>query len=385
MNTIQDTEDLTTGGAAIEQMLTEVNVDQQLKSLKKDAVSTKSPSKRDAIVKKIKYLSGLKKMDLIPQEAYILHNIPVVPPIVRPPIQTGSNRIEYADVNQLYKDHMTVNTALKGVKDIAGHGDLVGGRRDLYDGAKAVFGVGEAITGTSRGKTLKGFVRAISGETGPKGGYFHSKLLSKKLDFSGRGTIFAHGDLGFNEAAIPVDMIWTMYEFHIIRDLVKNGYSYVDAKKAVTDRNIAATAVFNKVIKECPAVLNRAPTLLRTNITAHYPVPVSGKTIGINPLHLPLYAGDFDGDALSVHVPMTPEAIDEAKKKLLPVEHIYDYRRGLGASMVSPGHEAILGSMHLTEPDSTQKIVTFKTEKEALQALASGVIKENTPISIHEN
>lgn len=180
MNTIQDTEDLTTGGAAIEQMLTEVNVDQQLKSLKKDAVSTKSPSKRDAIVKKIKYLSGLKKMDLIPQEAYILHNIPVVPPIVRPPIQTGSNRIEYADVNQLYKDHMTVNTALKGVKDIAGHGDLVGGRRDLYNGAKAVFGVGEAITGTSRGNTLKGFVRAISGETGPKGGYFHSKLLSKK-------------------------------------------------------------------------------------------------------------------------------------------------------------------------------------------------------------
>ena len=382
MNTIQDTEDLTTGGAAIEQMLTEVNVDQQLKSLKKDAVSTKSPSKRDAIVKKIKYLSGLKKMDLIPQEAYILHNIPVVPPIVRPPIQTGSNRIEYADVNQLYKDHMTVNTALKGVKDIAGHGDLVGGRRDLYNGAKAVFGVGEAITGTSRGNTLKGFVRAISGETGPKGGYFHSKLLSKKQDMSGRTTIYSQPGLGFNEAAIPVDMLWKLYEFHIIRDMVSNGYSYIDAKKAVDARNLQATSSFNKMIKQVALLGNRAPTLLKSNITAFKPVPVPGKTVGLNPLHLKYLSADFDGDAMTWVVPMSPEAVRETNEKLLPQHQIYDFRKGQGTPLAEIGHEAVLGSMHITEPDMAQKPVTFKTEKDALVALKSGVILESTPIII---
>ena len=41
------------------------------------------------------------------------------------------------------------------------------------------------------------------------------------------------------------------------------------------------------------------------------------------------YAGDYDGDALTIHVPMTPEAIEEAKKKLLPSEHIFDYRKGI--------------------------------------------------------
>ena len=382
MQSINDTEELTTGGEAIRQMLSEVKVDQQLKSLKKEVLSTRSPSKKDALIKKIKYLSGINKMGLVPEEAYILHNIPVVPPIVRPTIQTGSNRIEYADVNNLYKDHMVVNTALKGVKEFATHEALREGRRDLYDGAKAVFGVGDAITGNSRGKQLKGFIRQISGDTGPKQGFFHSKLLSKKQDFSGRGTIYADANLGFNEAAIPNDMLWTMYEFHIIRDLVKNGYTYVDAKKAVEDRNTAATSSFTKMIKQVPFILNRAPTLMASNITAFYPVPIEGKTMGINPLHLKLFAADYDGDALSGFVPMTPEAVEEAKNKLLPQHHIWDYRKGQGASLAEVGHEAVIGSMHLTEPDETQKPVSFKTEQDALAALKSGTIKENTPISI---
>jgi DNA-directed RNA polymerase subunit beta' len=121
---------------------------------------------------------------------------------------------------------------------------------------------------------------------------------------------------------------------------------------------------------------------MRSNVTAHYPIPIDGKTIGINPLHLPLYAGDYDGDAVSVHVPMTPEAIEEAKQKLLPEAHIHDLRKGHEASMVAPGHEAILGSLYLTEPDTTQTTVHFKTEGEAVAAYRAGKIKENTPITI---
>lgn len=377
-----NTDDLITGGNAFKQMLGQVRVDEQLKALKKDILATKSPSKRDALVKKVKYLAGVKKTELKPEEAFVLHHMPVAPPLVRPPIPMGGNRIEYADVNDLYKDHMSVNIPMKDTIEFAPNDQLIEGRRALYDGAKAIFGVGEAITGNSRGKQLKGFIKQISGETGPKGGYFHSKLLSKKQDFSGRATIYAEPNLGFNEAAIPKDMLWTMYEFHIIRDLVKNGYDYVSAKKAVEARDVPATNSFNKLIKQIPIILNRAPTLMRTNITAHFPVPVEGKTIGVNVLHLPMYAGDFDGDALTVHVPMTPEAIEEAKKKLLPESHIYDYRKGLGASMVAPGHEAIVGSMHITEPDETQKSMHFKTEQEALAALKAGTIKENTPITI---
>lgn len=382
MTTTFDSDDLLSGGHAFKQMLSHVNSAEQLLALKREVLETKSPSKRDALVKKVKYLAGVQKMGIKPEESFILNYMPVVPPVVRPSMQMGGNRIEYADVNSLYKDHMLVNTSMKDVADLLPNDQLTVERKALYDGAKAVFGVGDAITGNSRGKQLKGFIKQISGDTGPKGGFFHSKLLSKKQDFSGRATIYAEPNLGFNEAAIPRDMLWTMYEFHIIRDLVKNGYDYVSAKKAVTERTVAATNSFNKLIKQVPVILNRAPTLMRTNVTAHYPVPVEGKTIGINVLHLPMYAGDFDGDALTVHVPLTPEAVEEAKQKLLPEAHIHDYRKGLGSSMVAPGHEAIVGSMHITEPDTTQKPVHFKTELEALAALRAGTIKENTPITI---
>jgi DNA-directed RNA polymerase subunit beta' len=372
---IVDPDELSVSGDAIHEMLSSVNVNEQLKRLKKEVLDVKSPSKRDAMVKKIKYLAGLQKLDMKPEHAYVIHSMPVVPPLVRPSIPMGGNRIEYADVNTLYRDHMVVNNSFRDIKDFAPADQLVNERKALYDGAKAIFGLGEAITGSARGKQLKGFIQQIAGDTGPKGGYFHNKLLSKKQDFSGRGTIYAEPNLGFNEAAIPVDMLWTMYQFHIIRDLVRSGYDYVAAKKAVEARNTAATNSFDKLIKQIPVILNRAPTLMRTNITAHYPKPIQGKTIGVHPLHLPLYAGDYDGDALTVHVPMTPEAVAEARDKLLPEAHIYDYRKG-------NGHEAIVGSTYITEPDMKQEVREFKTEAEVLKALEAGEITENTPIRL---
>ncbi len=376
------TDKLLVGGPAFEALLAKVDINKQFEGIKKEIKVTKSPSKKDDLIKKLKYLEGLRRADLKPQNAYILRNMPVAPPLTRPTMVMGNNKIEYADVNNLYRDHMLVNGSFKDIKDFLPNSQLTVERKALYDGAKAVFGLGDAITGASRGKNLKGYIRQISGTSGPKGGLFHSKLLSKKLDFSGRGTIYAEPNLGFNEAAIPEDMVWTTFDFHIMRDLVKNGFDFVTAKKAIAARNPMAQASMAKLIKQVPILLNRAPTLMRTNITAHYAVPIKGKTIGLNPLHLPLYAGDYDGDALTIQVPMTPEAVEEARNKLLPEHHIHDYRKGLGNSMVAPGHEAVVGSVHMTEPDETQATVHFRTEEEALAAYKAGTIKENTPIKI---
>jgi len=375
-------DELLVGGQALEEMLKDVDVNSLLKHLIKEVKTTKSVSKRDAIIKKIKYLSGLQKNKMDPATAFILRTVPVVPPIVRPVTNRGANRLEFADINQLYRDHLLVNNSLKEVADILPPEQLITERKDLYNGVKAIFGLGDAISGASRGRGLKGLIKQVSGASGPKSGLFHDRILKKKQDFSGRATIYAEPNLGFNEAAIPTDMLWTLYKFHILRDLSRSGYNYVDAVKAWTTRDTAATNSFNKVIKAIPVILNRAPTLMKTNITAHFPVPIEGKTIGINPLHLPLYAGDFDGDAFSVHLPMTPEAIEEAKEKLLPQHQIFDYRKGAGNSIIMPSHEAIVGSVYMTDPDMSQKIHHFKTEEDVLKALKRGDIKENTPVKI---
>lgn len=369
-----------TGGEAFHALLSEVNIDAQLAALKKEVLDVKSPTKRNAMVKQIKYLGALKANGQRPEEVFTLKYVPIIPPVARPSIQQAGNRMEFADVNKLYQEHMLVNNTFKDLRDSLPDDMLVEQRRALHDGAKAVFGVGEALKGSSRAEGLKGFLKQIGGEGGPKTGFFQDKLLKRKQDFSGRATIAGEPNLGFNEMGVPEDMLWAMMNYHIVRDLVQNGYTYSEAKKAAEARTPAAKSAFTKVIKRVPIIANRAPTLFQSNITAHMAVPVAGKTLRVNPLHLPMYAGDFDGDAFSVYVPQTPEAVEEAKQKLLPSSHIYDFRKGVGNSMVAPGHEAIVGSVYLTEPDVAQKPVHFKTEGDALAALKAGTIKANTPI-----
>jgi len=371
-------------GDAFKAMLSEIDPHEKIPQLVQEVKGVKSISKRDDLVKRIKYLNGLKNTGLSAREAYILHNVPVVPPQARPATVMGGNRIEFADVNHLYKDSMVTNNSLKSLVDVLLPEELIKERTDNYNGVKAILGLGEAISPNSKGRGLKGLLKQVAGTGGPKTGLFHNKILSKKQDFSGRATIYAEPNLGFNEAAVPKDFLWTSMKFHILRDLARQGYDYVNSEKAWSERNTAATNSFNRVIKNVPVIINRAPTLMRSNITAVYAKPIEGSTLGLNPIHLPLFAGDYDGDALTIHVPMSPEAVEEAKTKMLPQHQIHDYRRGLRQSIVQPGHEAILGSMHMTEPDVKQELRKFKTTKECLEALKSGEIKENTPVEIEE-
>lgn len=377
-----DNNETLVAGEAFKAMLAHVDPDKDIPTLIQEVKGTKSISKRDTLIKRIKYLDGLRTTNLDAKDAYILHNIPVVPPQMRPTTIMGGNRIELADVNNLYIDHMVVNNALKKTIDYLPPDELVNERRDAYDGVKAIMGLGEAISPKSRGQGMKGLLKQIAGVNSPKAGFFHNKILSKKQDFSGRATIYAEPNLSFNEAAIPVDQLWTLYKFHILRDLSRQGYDYVNATKAWETRTPAATNSFQKLIKQIPVIINRAPTLMKSNITAVYPVPIKGSTMGLNPIHLPLFAGDYDGDALTLHLPMSPEAVAEARNKLLPQHQIHDYRKGLGQSIVAPGHESILGSVYMTEPDESQAVIKFNNEQEVLQALKEGRIKENTPIQI---
>lgn len=376
-------EGLKVGGEGFKELLKSISVGTEIDKEKTAFKDTKSISKKDKIVKRLRYLAGLKNTGFSnAADAYVIHNIPVLPPISRPYMVQGGNRVEYADVNQLYKEHMLVNAPLKDIKDHLPASLLTAERRALYEGAKVIMGInGEPLTANSKGRGVKGLISQTAGSS-PKFGLFQAKLLSKKQDFSGRATIYASPKLGFNEAEVPKEMIWTMYKYHILRDLARNGYSVPEAEKAWKDRNIAATNSFNKLIKQIPIILNRAPTLMKSNITALFPVPVEGGSIGINPLHLPGFAGDFDGDALSAYIPVTPEAIQEAREKLLPETQIHDYRKGYGHSLYAPGHEAILGAVHLTEPDMSKEVVEFNTEEEALEALKRGKVEDNTPIII---
>ena len=71
------------------------------------------------------------------------------------------------------------------------------------------------------------------------------------------------------------------------------------------------------MIKERPVLLNRAPTLHRLGIQAFEPKIVEGKAIRLHPLVTTAFNADFDGDQMAVHVPISKEAIGEARSIML--------------------------------------------------------------------
>lgn len=380
--------DVAVGGQAIKDMMNSIDPSAEIAYLKEEIKKSSSVNKRNSMIKRLKYIYGLHSQGHEELgNATVLSHVPVLPPVMRPYTVQG-NGIKYADINQMYKHHILVNNKLK--QTIADNPDyldpnsfgLDATRKDMYEGMRAIMSSGDAIEFTDKQRGVKSLMKQIAGDGSQKEGFFHKNLLSRKQDFSGRGTIYADPDLGFNEARIPKDQLWTLYKMHIMRDLAQRGLQVDEASKAYADKAPSAMQSFNKMIKEVPILLNRAPTLMRTNILAVMPVPTNGKTIGMNPLHLPAFAADYDGDALTMHAPVTPEAIREAKEKLLPSRHLNDARKGYGSPMFAPGHEAILGSVHLTQADTRQDVVTFNSEAEALEALNSGKIKDNTPIKI---
>ena len=380
------------GGDALKAMLGSINIKDEIAHLAEQIKAPKCKD-RDKLIKRMKFLAGFANNGHeTPATGAIMNYMPVIPPTMRPFVKTDK-KIDWADVNKLYKANMRVHKDAQDMYDIFGGKDQVHAsitamqdvRKEMYESAKAIMANGKPTTPNDNIQKIKGLMRQITGVSSPKEGFVHERLLKRRQDFSGRGTIFAAPDIGFDEAKFPKDMLWTLYKAHIMRDLVaRKGHNPAEARQAYEDRNLIATQSFGDIIQKVPVLLNRNPTLMRTNIMALKPIPIDGKTIGLNPLHLPAYAADYDGDALSAFVPMTDAAIKEANEKLLPSKFMNDARIGFGSPMFAPGHEAILGSVHLTSVDKTKDVVEFTSKEAALQALKEGKITDDTPVRIVE-
>ncbi len=370
------------GGEAFEQLL-DFDVDKEAKEVKANYDSSKSKSAKLHLMDRLRFLHGLKNSGFTkPKDAYILRHVPVLPPINRPLLVKGNGNIEYADVNHLYKDHMLVNTNLKELKKDLPDEDLTQERRDLYHGLKAVIGLGDPISPASSKRKLQGLLEQVHGVGGPKYGFFHKKILSKKQDFSGRLTLTGDANLGLNEARIPEELGWTLYKAHGVRNLIRMGYTYSEAENEWEKRTPRAVEVLNRVTSEVPLIVNRAPSLLRTNLIGVYAKPSQVNTLSLNPLTFKGMNADVDGDAISLFLPQTPKAVQEVKEKMLPQYNIPDIRSGAGNVLFAPSHEAVLGAVHMTEPDPEKKTMIFSSEQEVLDALKSGKIEADQPVEV---
>jgi DNA-directed RNA polymerase subunit beta' len=168
------------------------------------------------------------------------------------------------------------------------------------------------------------------------------------VDYSGRSVIVVGPELKFYQCGLPKKMALELFKPFIMRELVGNdsAHNIKSAKRMVEKVRPEVWDVLDKVIKEHPVLLNRAPTLHRLGIQAFEPVLVEGKAIQLHPLVCTAYNADFDGDQMAVHVPLTVEAQAEARFLMLSVNNILAPKDG--SPITTPTQDMILGSYYLT-------------------------------------
>lgn len=289
-------------GNQIKQELGKINVPKRIAEISA-ALKVAKGSNRNKLLKELKYLTALKKANMSPTE-YVLTKFPIIPPQFRPIYDSKTGGLPMvSDVNYLYKDMLNVNEKLERMKDYPDE-EKAALLKDLRQSAHAIVGLMAPINKQNEKRGVTGFLPQLTGSnyTGKgtsKESFFHRKLLKRQQTLTGRGTILPDPNLHVDNAKIPWDMAWKIFEPFVIAEFRKRGVNILKAKEEIKNRTDVAKQLLLKQMEARPVLLNRAPTLHKLNIMAFKPIPTEGKSIQIPPLVLKGFAADFDGDSVS--------------------------------------------------------------------------------------
>lgn len=286
------------GGAAIAKLLSAVDVEKEIDSQMTRTKRATGPQ-LDEANKRLRYLMALKENGLSPTEAYIRKNIPVLPTTYRPIYPRPDGSLISSNTNYIYQNIGILNNMMDAKKmpviDLLPEEDKAALRSDLYNHIKGLSGLTDI---TIKGKPRDGFIAEIKGGTGgqPKEGFFISKLLSKKQDFVGRGTIIPEPDLHVDEMGMPEEMAWKLFEPFVIREMKNHGKSPLQAKDEINNKTPLAKKALELVMADRHVLLNRAPSLHKFSIMAFRPKITEGRSIKVQPLVNTGFNADHDGD-----------------------------------------------------------------------------------------
>ncbi len=144
-------------------------------------------------------------------------------------------------------------------------------------------------------------------------------------------------------------MALELFKPFVMHALVNRGLAHniKSAKRIVERARPEVWDVLDEVITTRPVLLNRAPTLHRLGIQAFEPVLIEGSAIQIHPLVCTAFNADFDGDQMAVHVPLSREAVAEARQIMLSTRNLLS--PGSGEPIIAPTLDMVLGCYYLTD------------------------------------
>jgi len=309
-----------TGGHAIKEALSRIRVP-ELKRRTEETINSGVKSRRSDAIKTLGYIKMLEKTGLKPAD-FVLNKVPVLPPVFRP-ISATSDFVIKTDANSLYVDVMKHNEALKDVKGAFGDTEAGEERLNLYKSFKSLTGLADPVNPKLKNQGVTGLLKQVFGKGSPKLGMFQYRVLGGTLDQAGLSVVTPNPSLDMDHVGLPEGHAWTLYKKFVIRKLVQRGMKPTAAIHAVKNKTGPAADVLDEVMSNRPVIVNRAPTLHKYNLMAFYPHMVKGNTLNVSPLVTPGFNMDFDGDTALMHVPVSDDAVKEAKKKMLPSRNLF--------------------------------------------------------------
>ncbi len=342
------------GAAAVQQLLAGLELDKMALKYQRQVRTAKSKQARARGMKILKIVEAFRKSGNRP-EWMILNVVPVIPPDLRPLVALDGGRFATSDLNDLYRRVINRNNRLRKLLDLKAPDVIIRNeKRMLQEAVDALFDNGRhgrPVLGAGN-RPLKSLSDMLKG----KQGRFRQNLLGKRVDYSGRSVIVVGPELKIYQCGLPKKMALELFEPFIIRKLKDRGHVHTirSAKKIVERVRPEVWDILDEVIQEHPVMLNRAPTLHRLGIQAFEPVLIEGKAIRIHPLVCTAFNADFDGDQMAVHVPLSMEAIMEARILMLAANNIFS--PASGQPIVAPTQDIVLGIYYLTKARHASRV-----------------------------
>ncbi|MFP4165887.1 MAG: DNA-directed RNA polymerase subunit beta' [Opitutales bacterium] len=363
------------GAEALRDALVRVDLESTVAELHEQMHATRSKQIKKKLSKRLKTIQGFIQSGTRP-EWMVLDVIPVVPPDLRPLVPLEGGRFATSDLNDLYRRVINRNNRLKNLlqlktPDVIIHNE----KRMLQEAVDALFDNGRhgrAVTGAGN-RPLKSLSDMLKG----KQGRFRQNLLGKRVDYSGRSVIVTGPELKLHQCGLPKKMALVLFEPFIIRRLKELGFVHTvrGARKMIEKQSPEVWDILEEVTEGHPVLLNRAPTLHRLSIQAFEPVLIEGDAIRVHPLVCTAYNADFDGDQMAVHVPLSLEAVMEAKTLMMATNNIFS--PSSGDPILTPSQDIVLGSYFLTveprkAPAEDKRLPMLVDKDEVETAVADG-------------
>jgi len=371
------------GAPAIKNLLSQLDLEVVIKGLEHEVATTKSAGRKVRAIQRLRVLKGMWRAGVKP-EWIVMEALPVLPPDLRPIIQLPGGRFATADLNDLYRRTINRNNRLKRLIELgAPQVILRNERRMLQEAVDALLDNSHrpgSPTLNGRGLPYKSLADQLRG----KQGRFRQNLLGKRVDYSGRAVIVPGPELNFYQCGLPKTIALELFRPFVMREMIATGLAAnpARAKQLFEEKVPEVWDILEQVSKNRPVLLNRAPTLHKQSIVGFYPILIEGNSIQLHPMMCKGFNADFDGDQMAVHLPLSQQAVEEVKERMMAPANMLS--SASGEPMINTEKDMAVGVYFLTnmqgEPSEAKR--AFGSFDEAMSRYQLGDITLYEPIKL---